>query len=211
MEKGNETGKDKIKQICNLLREETLAPAQKEAAEIIKKAEEQAKEIVDKAGQRTEEMLKEAALEIEKTRNAFEGSLRAAAQKSLQELKIAIEEKLVQPELVSLINAKMQEPHVLTKLIATMIDALEREGTHADMSVYIPSAVSVDEINALIGEKVLGKLREKSVLVAPFGGGIAVKMHKEKITVELTDEAVRELLMRYIQKEFHALFFANHE
>ncbi len=211
MEKGIETGKDKIKRICDALRKETLEPAQKDAAEVIERAEAQAKEIVAAARQSVEAMKKDAAVEIEKKRNAFEGALRASAQKAIQSLKANIEEKLLQPALMALIRTKMQEPDVIGQLIDAIVLALKKEGTNADMSLYISSSVSVDAINARVSAKIIEQLREKSVLVAPFGGGIAVKLHKEKMTIELTDEAMCELVTQYIQKEFRALFFANGE
>lgn len=209
MDKGIETGKDKIRRICDVLRKETLEPAQGEAEEVIARAHKQAEEILEEARKKTDAMQQEAARAIEEKNNAFEASMRAASRQVLESLKASIEEKLLHPELATLIREKTQDPETIAQLINAVIDALEKEGTHADLSAYIPSAVSADAINALVGARVLERLKEKSVLVAPFAGGIAVKLHKERLTIELTDEALRELVLRYVQKEFRTLFFAS--
>ena len=53
---GMDTGKDKVKKICDVLRKETLEPAKLEADEMIESAKERAREIIALAEQEVERM-----------------------------------------------------------------------------------------------------------------------------------------------------------
>lgn len=53
--KGTEPGKDKVKKICDILRRETLEPAENEAKQIIDSAKEQAKQMISAAHKEAEE------------------------------------------------------------------------------------------------------------------------------------------------------------
>jgi len=61
----------------------------------------------------------------------------------------------------------------------------------------------------LLTHQVLNRLREKSVVLNGFDGGIQVKLHEQKMTLDLTDEALIELLQRYLRKDFRDLLFKS--
>jgi V/A-type H+-transporting ATPase subunit E len=100
-------------------------------------------------------------------------------------------------------------PKVLSDMIKAVIKAVEEEGLETDLSAVIPSAVDPQEVNALLGKDLLEKLKEKSVLLGPKKGGVEVKLHKEHITIDLSDSALLELMTQYVRKEFHQYFFAS--
>jgi V/A-type H+-transporting ATPase subunit E len=204
-----ETGKDKVKKICDVLRRETLEPANREAEEIIAKAEQQSIEIIEKARQSVEKMEIEARQEIERQRNIFQSSLTQACKQALDSLKQEIEEKLFNQELLRLITKQMQEPKVLADLIQAVVKALEEEGIEANLSVYIPAAIPARSINTLLAQGILNKLKEKSVLLGHLTGGIEVKLHQEKITVDISATALKEIVASYIRKDFREILFGK--
>ena len=55
--KGLESGKDKVKKICDALRRETLEPAERQAADIIEKAQREADEILADAHTQAKKMV----------------------------------------------------------------------------------------------------------------------------------------------------------
>lgn len=79
----------------------------------------------------------------------------------------------------------------------------------ADFSVYVPAVVPARTINEMLGNEILEKLKEKSVLVGPLNGGIEVKLHGQNITIDLSDVALKELVASYARKDFRAFFFDN--
>ena len=207
--KGIDTGKDKVKKICDVLKRETLEPAKKEAEEIVQAARVKAEEIIRDAKKDAEKTLQEARKEIEKERNVFQSSLNQACKQALEVLKQDIESKLFNPELSKILHQPLQEPQIIADLIKAVIGAIEKEGTDVDLSAFIPQAVSAETINRLLMQNILQRLKGGSVQVASLKGGIAVKMDKENITIDVTEEALKELVSTYIRKDFRETLFRS--
>lgn len=204
-----DTGKDKVKKICDVLRREALEPAQRDAAETVEAARQEAAKIIEQARLEIQKMETEARQEIERQKVVFQSSLVQACKQSLETLKQSIEEKLFNPELTRLIREQMQDPNVIAQLINVVVKAVEKEGVDANLSVYIPAAVSAKSVNALLGDNVLKALKEKSVLVGPLAGGIEVKLHQGNITLDISDVALKEILAKYVHKDLRNLFFTK--
>ena len=55
---------------------------------------------------------------------------------------------------------------------------------------------------------VVQALKERSVVLSDLAGGIQLKLHDKKMTIDLSDEALKELLATYIaRKDFRKLLF----
>lgn len=206
--KGTETGKDKVKKICDILRRETLDPALSEAEQIIRSAKEQAKEIVNAGQREAARQIEEARQEIERQKNVFQSSLNQACKQALEALKQSIEEKLFNQELGSILTKHTADPKVIAELISAVVRGVEKEGIDGLLSVYIPAAVPARSVNQLLAQEIVGKLKEKSVLVGPLAGGIEVKLHKDNITLDLSSAALKELVANYIRKDFREMIFS---
>jgi len=209
MEKALEKGEDKIQKICDSLRRETLEPAKEEAKKIVEEAKEQAERIVADARSQAEKHHAATKEAIEQERQVFYSSLEQAAKQSLEELRQAIEKKLFNEELNAVLQKHTADPKVIASIITSMITAIEKEGISADLSAVIPDAASPEEINSLLGNGILSKLRENAVSLGEFAGGAQVKMHDKKMSLEMTDAALMELLSRYVRKDFRKFLFAT--
>jgi len=205
--KSLEKGEEKIQKICDVLRRETLEPAQLEAEGVIEQAKEKAAGIVREAEQNAEKIVEDARKSIEQERNVFHSSLEQAATQSLESLRQSIEHKLFNSEIESEIKQKSSDPNVIARLIDSIIKAIDEEGVSVDLSAVIPQVVSADEVNRLLGEKVLKRLKEQSVVVGHFDGGAQIKIHDKKMTIDITDSAIKELLSSYVRKDFRELLF----
>lgn len=202
-----ETGKDKVKKICDVLRKETLEPSQKQAEEILSQASLQAQEIIAQAHLKQKQLLADAKEQIDKERAIFASSLSQTGRQVIESLKQEITENIFQKELLHLLKEEMSKPEVLSRLINAVIGAVEKEGIESDLSVYIPEAVSAREVNALLLQNILDKLQEKSVLIGSIRGGIELKLHDKNITIEITDASLEELIKRYSRRDFHDTIF----
>lgn len=205
--KGIESGKDKVKKICEVLRKETLDPAKKEAEQIIEQAQLQAERLISDAKREAGKCKEEALQEIAKERNVFQSSLNQACKQALEMLKQELEEKLFNRELSQLVTKPLQDPKVIVDLIYAVIRALEKEGINSDLSVYVSSAASPRAINALLSHEILERLKEKGVVLGTMKGGIEVKIHKDNITIDVTETALKELVANYIRKDFREILF----
>jgi V/A-type H+-transporting ATPase subunit E len=202
-----ETGKDKVKKICDVLRKETLEPSQKQAEEILVQANLQAQEIIAQAHLKQKQLFADAKEQIDRERAIFESSLSQTGRQVIESLKQEITENIFNKELLHLLKEKMSKPEVLSRLINAVIGAIEKEGIESDLSVYIPEAVSAREVNALLLQNILDKLQEKSVLIGSIHGGIELKLHDKNITIEITDASLEELIKRYSRRDFHETIF----
>jgi V/A-type H+-transporting ATPase subunit E len=207
--KGIETGKDKVQQICDVLKREAIEPAKREAGEIVAGAELQAAQMIQEAKKVCEEMLEEARQEIKRQKNVFQSSINQACKQALESLKQNIEEKLFNQELYGLIVKQTQDPRVLSQLVEAVVKAISKEGMEANLSIYVPAAVPARSVNALLAHDILAKLKEKSVLVSSIAGGIEVKLHKENLTIDISAAALKELVAGYIRKDFREILFAH--
>jgi len=154
-----------------------------------------------------EQLLADAKEQIERERAIFESSLSQTSRQVIEALKQEIKEKVFHKELLHLLKNEMSKPEVLSRLINAVIGAIEKEGIESNLSVYIPEAVPAREVNALLLQNILDKLQEKSVLLGPISGGIALKLHDKNITIEITDSALEELIERYSRRDFHEIIF----
>lgn len=200
---------DKIREICDVLRKQTLEPAQDEAKRIIEEAQSKAELIVREAEEHVEGLLAEARKTIERERNVFHSSLSQASKQSIEALKQSIENELFNPELHKIVNQQTSEPNAVAQIISGIVKAIDKEGIGADLTAYIPSTVSPQQVNALLTKEILNKLKDKSVTLGNFSGGGKVRIEGKNITLELSNEEIEDLLKRYVRKDFRSLLFAN--
>lgn len=205
--KGLETGKDKVKKICDVLKRETLEPAQIEAQEILESARLRYEEIIADARRKAEEMHQAAHREIVQQRAIFQTSLSQACRQTLELLKENVMQKLFNPALSSFLTKPLQEPPVVAKLIEVVVHAIEKDGLESDLSASISSSVSAREINEILAKKILERLKEKSVLITSIDGGVEVKLVDQNMTIDLSDTAFKELVGNFIRKDFRDFVF----
>lgn len=205
--KGLETGKDKIQKICDTLRKETLEPAKQEAREIVENAHMQAAEIVAEAKKRADLIVHGSIQEMEEKKRVFHASLNLACRQGIEQLKQKIEKELFNPELAGLVLKEMADPKVIAHLLASFMRSMEEKGVEEDFAALIPKGISPRAINDLLVSKVLEKLQKHSVSVGDFAGGLQIQLKGKKITIDISDTVVRELIGQYIRRDLRDLVF----
>jgi V/A-type H+/Na+-transporting ATPase subunit E len=203
--KAVETGRDKVKKICEVLRRETLEPAEHEAGALLEKARIEAAVIIREAERRAEEIEKKAQEEANMLRTRTHSSLQHACKQTLETLRQTIIDKLLHPELAKWLGSGLKDSKVLASVIEAVVKGIEKEGIACDLQVYIAADVPARDVNALLAPQVIKRLREKGVLVGTFAGGIQVKLVGENLTIDLSD--LTELLCSYVSKDFREMFF----
>lgn len=205
--KGLETGKDKIQKICDTLRKETLEPAKQEAREVVENAHMQAAEIVAEAKKRGASIIQESILEMEEKKRVFHASLNLACRQGIEQLKQKIEKELFNRELSDLVTKEMADPKVIANLLGSFMRSMEEKGIEEDFVALIPKGISPRSINDLLVSRVLEKLHKNSVSVGDFAGGLQIQLKGKKITIDISDTVVRELIAQYIRRDLRDLVF----
>ncbi|MCB1112264.1 MAG: V-type ATP synthase subunit E [Chlamydiales bacterium] len=206
--KSLEKGKDKIEEISRSLKNEVLKPAMEEAELIIAEANRKAAEIVKDARKEAEQIHHSARKEIEQERNVFHASLEQAAAQVMETLRQDVEHKLFNSELDAVLKHAMSKPEVIADLIKAIVSAIEKEGLATEIAAVIPKTATAKEINALIGDKVLSKLKEQSVSVGAFTGGAQVKLLDKRMTIDITEDTLKEMVAGFVRKDFRKMIFA---
>jgi len=204
-----EKGQDKIKKICDVLRNEALEPAKQQEETIIKAAEEKAAQIVQEAEQEVKRMREEARLTNEHERTVFLSSLTQASIQTKETLRQDIEHKFFSDILVESLNKKLADPEVIASLIAGIVKAIEKDGLSTELSVIIPKTVSAEEVNRFLVKEAIQKLGKGPIAIGNFGGGVQVKLVDKKITLDITDKALVDYLKGFLRKGYRELVFVK--
>lgn len=205
--KGLDNGKNKIQKICDALRVETLEPAKQEAREIIENAHLQAADLIRDAKDKMQSLIEAADHEIDQKRKTFESSIQLACRQVLESLKQKIEKEFFYHGLADLVAKEMSNSQMIANLINSSMKTLSEKGIEEDISILIPQTINPRTINSLLVKEFIDRLKEKSVIVGDFDGGIQIKLLDRQITIDITDRIVRELVANFIRRDFRELVF----
>lgn len=205
--KSFESGKDKIQRICDTLKKETLEPAKQEARELVENAHMQAKEIVDEAKREAEKRRKDVAEELDEKKRVFDASLNLACRQALETLKQSIEKELFSKELKALVDKEMGETKLIAELLNRFMSSCEEKGIEEEFVAVIPKGISARSINELLSKRVLDRLKNKTVVAGDFAGGVQIQMKGKQITIDISDEVVRDLIGHYIRRDLRDFVF----
>lgn len=204
-----EQGKQRIKKICDIIKEETLEPARQEAAGIIAAAQERAQAIIADAEKQVEKIHGDVRETIEQERRIFHSSLVQASRQTLTLLKQEIEKNLFSQSIQEIQEKHPAEATLAAKLTEAIVKAIDRDGISADFSVAVSKSLSAKEVNAVLSEHILSRLREKSVTLGNFASGIQVTLHDKKMMLDISDKVLKDLLANYVRKDFRKWIFAE--
>jgi V/A-type H+-transporting ATPase subunit E len=201
-------GSEKIQKICDVLREETLEPAKKQGQEIIRDAQKQAKQIVDDAHKAAEKLHQDARQAIEQEKVAFQSTLAQASKQSLESLRQGVEKLFFNDHLPALIDKGSSDPQLIANLINAIVKALEKDGLTADLTALVAKGLDPRKVNELLLSDVVKHLRGGSVQLADFAAGVQVKLSDKKMTIDVSETALRDLLASYVvRKDFRKMLF----
>lgn len=206
-----EKGHDKLKHICEILKNETLEPAKQQADTIIKAAEARAEQILAEAKQQAKKILEEGRYAVEQERHVFQSSLAQSAKQSVESLKQLIEQKLFNDQIDQFVVQGTSTPEVVVKLIEAIVRGLEKEGASNDLAAIVPQSCSPEEIARSLAMDVVDQLDNHPIYLGSFAGGAQVKLLDKKLTLVITDKEIAEFLKQYVRKDFRKFFFASAE
>lgn len=204
-----ERGQDKIQRICDKIRRETIEPSKEEAQSIIAAAKKKAEEITRDAGHQADHLIKQAKAQIEQERSVFHASLQQAAKQTVEGLRQDLESKFFNEELESILREQLSKPEVISQLVNGIVSAIEKDGITTDLTAVIPRSVSAKDVSALLIQNVRNRLENKPLEIGSFAGGAQVKLINQKMTLDLTDQALKELLAHYMRKDFRHIIFSS--
>ena len=204
-----ESGQNKVEQICQILRHEAIEPAKQEAQVIIDSANLEGQRIIQEAERKAEQIIEQGLNKIEQEKSVFQSSMSQASKQSLEALRQSIEKNLFNVELSSIIEKNTADPKVIAQLINAICNAIEKEGISSNLLAIIPKQVPPQAVVSLLLDNVVKRLKDHTVSLGDFAGGAQVKIVDKRMTIDLTDQALKELITNYIRKDFRKLIFGS--
>lgn len=104
-------------------------------------------------------------------------------------------------------EGQLTDPKIVAEIINGIVRAIEKDGLATDLTAVVPRLVSPDDVSSLLFEGVRKRLKGKPLEVGGFAGGAQVKLHGKKLTIDLSDQAIKELIANYMQRDFRKLIF----
>ncbi len=209
--KSLESEQETVARICDILTEETLEPARAEAKRLVEAAEKEAHALKEQAYREKDALLKEAEEEIKQKETLFHSTMSQAAKQTLEALRQTIQKELFGQQLQELIGKEMQKPQIIAELIRSIVEAIDKDGLKLNLEALIPKVVSKEEVNKLLSADVLKKLENKSAVLSDIPGGVEVKVKDHQLTIDMSQEAVQEVVSSFIRKDLREMIFGSGE
>jgi len=207
MPKPSLVASEKLQEICNALRRETLEPARLEAQQLIDKTTQECRQRLHEAQEEAERIREQARAQIRKEQEMARVHLQQAVRQALASLREAIEGQVLQRRLVEELSGPLKDPDVIARLIQALATALERDGLATNLEALIAKTVEPRAVNQHLAQALLEKLRGGTVEVGRFEGGMRLKLCDQQLTVEVTDSVLQELLAAYLRRDFRDMLF----
>ena len=204
------SGEERLAAICQALRQETLSPAQQEAESILIAARKDAEIIREEAKKEADELKKHALKEIEKEQTLFQSSLKHAARQTIERLKDKIENKLFNKGLDLLLQEKFPEA-TLGSVLEALTKMIELSGLTQAPELWVGKHVNLKALLASLSEKTLSKFEEEKIKIGPFSEGFKLQIKDQNMTIEITEESIRDILSSLLRKDFRRYLFKESE
>lgn len=204
------SGEERLAAICQALRQETLSPAQQEAESILLSAKKDAETIREEAKKEAEELKRHAKKEIEKENVLFHSSLKHASRQVVERLKDKIENKLFSQGLELLVKEQFPTEK-LGELLNALTAMVEKEGLTQSPELWIGKLVDKKSLLATLSKHTLSSLQEEKIQIGSFNEGIKLVIKNKHMSIEVTDESVRDLLSALLRRDFRRFLFKDSE
>jgi V/A-type H+/Na+-transporting ATPase subunit E len=198
---------ERLAAICQMIRNETLDPALKEAEHIKQIAEREAARIRADAKQEAEKVLHEARVQLKEEKEAFEASLHLASEQLIGLLKEQIEKELFNPGIDHYLSDEFKDTTQIGTITRSVLEQLEKEGISGDLNVYIGKNLNKEELAAHILKDSLHKLAGHELRTGAFLSGVIIKAKDRHLSIEITPAAIRELLTPFLRPDFRRFLF----
>jgi vacuolar-type H+-ATPase subunit E/Vma4 len=204
-----ERASDKVKTICRLITEETLTPAKMQAEETLKIAKNEADNIIVEAKKEAARIQEQCDRDVEHKLSVMKASLDMAVKQAVLFLKQEVTEHFFSKELHHMLTNELQSQSWVVKMLDAIVSSIEKEGTHSDLHVVIPKTVTREQVLQSLAKTVADRLvnaGDKGVVVGNLVG-VEVKVAQENFVLSVTEEALYEIIAKYVHRELREKIF----
>jgi V/A-type H+-transporting ATPase subunit E len=209
-----------VEQLIQRLRDEGIKNGHEHAERVVQDAETRAAWILEQAKEEAERLRGEACAEAARCKQAGEEALKVAMRDAVLSLKAELEKRFAH-EVQRLVGGETRKFKLLDQLVlavaaqardqvadAKQIDiSLPRNVVGLEELRHNPETQDTDPLTECVRHIAQGIAREGVTfsISDDDDGGIRIHLAEQALTIDLTDKAVAELLLRHLQPRFRAL------
>lgn len=214
-----------VQEFIDKLKDQGVSEGQRQAKQITEEAHHQASCILSQAQTKVDQLLSEARHQLEVERKSSHEAIKTA----LRDTEIALRSKVREAfsaHLKRLVSLELKDKQFIRELVLAIAGVKTKEIAQAShIEVQLPAKIfdtnesgEVDlskEGKQRLQHLVLGisneMLREGIELKPSEGvkGGIRVRLHGEDIDIDLTDEALSDLILKYLLPRYREIVSGN--
>ena len=208
-----------VQKLIDRLSDEGVAEGQRQADKIITEAQHRGEGVLKNARLQANDILKEARQEAETFQKAGEEALQLAARDAVRDVGVRIHNGL-RDRLQELVHQEMQKPDLIKNMILEITARARKDIGDEAVEILLPDEIVTEAetresiesgdkdtltkfVEGMIGES----LREGvSVNLGIHGQrGVTMRVVEENIEIDLTEDAITELLARHLLPRFRAV------
>lgn len=181
--------------LIDRINSEGLQKAETEKTEILKKAEAQAKAIIAKARADAAESLKNAQAEAVKLEQRAKSAVQQAARDIILGLRSELDARL--QKLVRASAGTVMTTENMTKIVLELV--AQSRDSKQELAVALPKILKQSDIDSLISSLTADlKVKPEIILRSDFAAGLKVGTKGSDLFVDLSDEALTDLICGYV-------------
>lgn len=214
-----------VQNLIDQLSQEGVEAGKKQSEQLVSEARQKADEIESAARSQANQIVENARKEAAALKSAGEDALRLACRDAIRDLQARVHEGFRQ-RLNRLVNAELQDPELLKQILVQIAAQAVPSGVNDSLEVVLPEAIATEQdiiqkleegtqshltefVRGLIGQNI----REGLDIKLDTDGqiGMQVRVVNRDIEIDLTEEAVADLLARHLLPRFRAIMRAGNE
>jgi V/A-type H+/Na+-transporting ATPase subunit E len=210
-----------VEVLIQRLRQQGVAAGNTARNEITSKAEQEAARILKEARDQADNLVENAREEADRLRKAGEDALRIAGRDSVLRMRETVT-TYFEDRVKRLASTELEDPEFLRKLIIEVAKRVRDEAAvdeAEEIEVLLPQEVvgtkelrdNPEELEGTLSEyakAIASATWREGVVVKTLevgGRGIRVRLLDDDLEIDLTDEAIAELLLEHLQPRFRAV------
>lgn len=196
-----------VQQLMDRLKNQGKEAGEIEAKKILQNAKVKASELITDAKSKIDAMQKEAKEKIDSEKLAANEAIKIAFRDAEMTLRNKFREEFSQ-HVKRLISKELQDTSYIKELVLKVAGAKKEEIDKAEKLEILTPSESLKQLVLGISHEVL----RSGVDLKPsndFQGGIRVRLVNEKLEIDLTDEAISELLLTYLLPRYRDIVTGN--
>ncbi len=192
-----------VQELITRLKGDGVKAGQDEAQRMIKEAQEKAVNVISQARAEAEELLESTRAEIEVEKNAANESLKLA----IRDTELMLESKLkgrFAEHVKHLVSSELEDKEFLKQLVLKIAGSScssipEEKG--------LDLLVAREKLDPLVLE-ISGTVLREGIEIKPSetdNAGIRIRMKGEDVEIDLSDNAITEILLKYLLPRYSAI------